>query len=84
MANRTSMTTHNDGIYLDHNATTPLLREIVEAMLPHLRTHLIAIARDASQETRVSSWQSVGAMSIPPGFSTRRSDASAPGRSRTR
>src|SRR5260370_37059554 len=25
--------------YLDHNATTPLLPEVVEAMLPYLREH---------------------------------------------
>jgi cysteine desulfurase len=30
---------HDDPIYLDHNATTPLLPEIVGAMLPHLRAH---------------------------------------------
>jgi len=29
--------TTTDSIYLDHNATTPLLPEVVEAMLPHLR-----------------------------------------------
>lgn len=29
----------NDPIYLDHNATTPLLPEVVDAMLPHLREH---------------------------------------------
>ena len=26
-------------IYLDHNATTPLLPEVVDAMLPFLRVH---------------------------------------------
>ncbi len=29
----------NDPIYLDHNATTPLLPEVVAAMLPFLREH---------------------------------------------
>ncbi len=28
-----------DPIYLDHNATTPLLPAVVDAMLPHLREH---------------------------------------------
>jgi len=28
-----------DPVYLDHNATTPILPEVVDAMLPYLREH---------------------------------------------
>lgn len=31
--------TDRDPVYLDHNATTPLLPEVVDAMLPYLREH---------------------------------------------
>ena len=33
------MTDGQDPIYLDHNGTTPLLPDVVEAMLPYLREH---------------------------------------------
>src|SRR5262249_24970051 len=31
--------TTTEPVYLDHNATTPLLPEVVDAMLPYLREH---------------------------------------------
>lgn len=31
--------TADDPVYLDHNATTPLLPEVVDAMIPYLREH---------------------------------------------
>jgi cysteine desulfurase len=34
-----AMRMSEDPIYLDHNATTPVLAEAVEAMLPYLREH---------------------------------------------
>src|ERR1700737_3185582 len=34
-----AMNSADDPIYLDYNATTPLLPEVVDAMLPYLREH---------------------------------------------
>ncbi len=35
----TDATTAVDPVYLDHNASTPVLPEVLDAMLPHLREH---------------------------------------------
>jgi len=59
-----------DPIYLDHNATTPLLPEVVDAMLPYLREHFGnpssghvygARARDAVAEARQRVAAAIGA-----------------------
>ncbi len=41
-----------DSIYLDHNATTPLLAEVVETMLPFLTTHFGNPSSDHGYGTR--------------------------------
>ena len=64
-----------DPIYLDHNATTPLLPEVVEAMLPFLREHFGnpssghvygQRARDAVHRARAQVAAAIGCSPIAP------------------
>lgn len=41
-----------DLIYLDHNATTPVAPEVLEAMLPHLQQHFGNPSSDKQQQLR--------------------------------
>lgn len=59
-----------DAVYLDHNATTPLSSEVVEAMLPYLTTHfgnpssshaLGRTAKDAVERAREEVAAAIGA-----------------------
>ena len=60
------MMTASDPIYLDHNATTPIIPEVVDAMLPYLREHFgnpssgHAYGRRAHDAVARARWQVAG------------------------
>jgi cysteine desulfurase len=73
-------------IYLDHNATTPLLPEVVEAMLPYLTTHFGnpssghafgRVAKDAVEKARAQVAALAGASSDEVVFTSGGTEATA-------